>query len=96
MIPCVRWGKENTYGFAFDGIEPKGTIAVGTAGAMRERETREVFEAGFEAMLDAVEPKRIVVYGSRKSPVFASAEERGIEIVQFDTDTAKVFAKRGE
>ncbi len=96
VIPCVRWGKENTYCFAFDGIEPGGTIAVGTAGAMREKESRAVFEAGFETMLDALSPKRIVVYGSRRSPVFFSAEERGVEIMQFDTDTAKAYAKRAE
>ena len=96
VIPCVRWGKEDTYNFAFDGIEPGGTIAVGTAGAMREKETRKIFESGFEPMLDAVAPKRIIVYGSRRSCVFALAEERGVEIVQFDTDTARAFSKRGE
>lgn len=96
VIPCVRWGKAETFDFAFDGIEPGGTIAVGTAGAMRTKEAREVFEAGFEPMLKAVAPSRIIVYGSRKSPVFMLAEERGIKIVQFDTDTAKVFSKRGK
>lgn len=94
VIPCVRWGKENTYNFAFDGIEQYGTIAIGTAGAMRERKSREVFEAGFMPMLKALMPRRIVVYGSRKSKVFSLAEDRGIEIVQFDTDTAKAFSKR--
>ena len=95
VIPCVRWGKKETYGFAFDGIEPGGTIAVGTAGAMREKETRKVFENGFEPMLDAIAPRRIIVYGSRKSPVFKEAEDLGIAIVQFDTETAKAFMNRG-
>ncbi len=95
VIPCVRWGKENTYGFAFDGIEPEGTIAVGTAGAMRETEPRMVFEAGFEPMLDALRPRRIIVYGSRKSPVFEEAEQRGIQVLAFETDTAGVFAEKG-
>ena len=94
VIPCVRWGKEDSYEYAFEGIEPGGTVAVGTAGAMRESEIRKVFEAGFEPMINAVNPSRIVVYGSRRSPVFDQAEQRGIEIVQFDTDTARAFAKR--
>ena len=94
VIPCVRWGKQNTYNFAFDGLMPGGTIAVGTAGAMREKETRLVFEEGFVPMLDAVMPKRIVVYGSRKSPVFNIAEQRGIEIIQFNTTTAIAFDKK--
>ena len=93
VIPCVRWGKKDTYGFAFDGIEPGGTIAVGTAGAMRENEVRKVFEDGFEPMLRVVAPKRIIVYGSRRSPVFQEAEQSGIEIVQFDTETAKAFSR---
>lgn len=95
VIPCVRWGKRgDTYCFAFDGIEPGGTIAIGTAGAMREKETRKVFEDGFHPMLKAIAPKRIVVYGSRKSAVFDEAERNGIEIIQFETDTAKAFSKR--
>lgn len=94
VIPCVRWGMKETFSFAFDGIEPGGTIAVGTAGAMRDKDARKVFESGFEPMLSALTPKRIVVYGSAKSPVFALAKERGIEIVQYDTDTAKAFSKK--
>lgn len=94
VIPCLRWGLADTYDFAFDGVGPGGTVAVGTNGAMRERENREVFEAGFLPMLEAVLPDRIVVSGSRKSPVFLMAEQRGIEVVQFDTETAKAFANR--
>lgn len=96
VIPCVRWGKENTYNFAFDGIEPGGTIAVGTVGAMREKQSRNVFENGFEPMLEALFPKRIIVYGSRRSSVFDNAEADGIEIIQFDSNTAKAFINKGE
>lgn len=93
VIPCVRWGKEDTYAFAFDGIEPGGTIAVGTTGAMKDKEARKVFEAGFLPMLEHLQPRRIVVYGSRKSQVFKLAELRGIEIIQFDTATTRAFAE---
>lgn len=94
VIPCVRWGKKETYSFAFDGIGPGGTVAVGTAGAMRDKEARDVFESGFEPMMNTIAPKRIIVYGSRNSPVFKVAENRGIEIVQFNTETAKAFMNR--
>ena len=90
----MRWGQKETYCFAFEGIEPGGTIAVGTAGAMREKDARKVFEDGFGPMLDAIAPRRIIVYGSRESPVFKEAESAGIEIVQFDTETAKAFMNR--
>lgn len=92
VIPCVRWGKKDTYTFAFDGIEPGGTIAVGTVGAMREKEARIVFESGFTPMIDRLKPKRIVVYGSRRSSVFELAERKGIELLQFDSSTALAFS----
>lgn len=60
---------------------------------MREKEAREVFEKGFHPMLERLQPKRIVVYGSRKSQVFELAEHSGIEVIQFDTETSKAFAK---
>ena len=94
VIPCVRWGKEDTYGYAFDGIEPGGTVAVGTAGCMREKEARQVFEKGFPVMLDKLVPKRIVIYGSERSPVIDEARKRKIDVVSFPTETAVVFARR--
>lgn len=94
VIPCVRWGKKETFSFAFEGIESGGTVAVGTAGCMREKEIRQVFEEGFPAMLERINPRRVVVYGSRRSPVFSEAEQAGIEIVSFETNTASVFDKK--
>lgn len=93
VIPCVRWGKEETYDFAFDGIEPGGTIAVGTAGCMREKESRIVFEKGFPEMLEILRPKRIIVYGSARNRVFADAEDRGIEVKAFQTSTSLAFER---
>lgn len=93
VIPCVRWGKEETYEFAFDGIEPGGTIAVGTAGCMREKESRIVFEEGFPVMLNTLRPRRIIVYGSTRSAVFSEAEKKGIEIKPFQTSTSLAFER---
>jgi hypothetical protein len=94
VVPCTRWGKEETYPFAFDGIEGGGVIAVGTAGCMRETESREVFEKGFRVMIDTLKPKVIVVYGSRRSIVFHEAELKGIEIKSFQTNTSIEFERR--
>lgn len=94
VIPCVRWGKEETYQFAFDGIESGGVIAVGTAGCMREKKSRKVFEKGFLAMLDVLKPETIVIYGSARNEVFAEAETRGIKVKAFQTSTSKEFERR--
>lgn len=93
VLPCVRWGKKETYEFAFDGIEPGGTVAVGTAGCMREKESRKVFEKGFPEMLDRLRPERIIVYGSAKNQVFSIAEAGGIEIKAFQTSTSLAFER---
>ena len=93
LIPCVRWGKRETYAFAFDGIEPGGTISIGTVGCMREKENRKVFEQGFPEMLDKIRPKRIIVYGSAKSPIFEEASKQNIDIEVFPSNTSLVFEK---
>lgn len=94
VIQNYRWGKPNTYAFAFDCIETGGTVAVGTLGCMREKEPRLVFEQGFEQLRLRVQPDCIVVVGSRKSPVFAEAEQDGIEIIAFEGSTAEYFRKK--
>ena len=42
VIPCLRWGKPDTYEFAFDGVQPNGTVAVGTLGCVRDRDAQGV------------------------------------------------------
>lgn len=95
VIPCIRWAKEETYKYAFSGVESGGTIAVGTAGCMREKEPRQVFEDGFKEMIITVKPRRIIVYGPTLSSVFAEAKKAGIEVVSFASSTTLAFEKRG-
>lgn len=44
-------------------------------------------------MIDVLKPKAIVVYGSANYECFRCAVERGIEVIQFESETAKAFAK---
>jgi hypothetical protein len=64
VIPAVSWSTPDSYPFAFAGITPGSTVAVSTVGIVRDGEARELFAAGYAAMLDAVRPARILVYGS--------------------------------
>ena len=63
VIPTIRWGKEETWEFCFDAIEGGGTVAVGTHGAMKNTESRKVFQEGLQEMTARIKPSRIVVYG---------------------------------
>ncbi|MBQ6585662.1 MAG: DUF4417 domain-containing protein, partial [Coriobacteriales bacterium] len=96
MVPNIRWACENTYDYAFDGIESGGTVAVGTIGCMREKEPRLIFETGFMQMIERIAPKRVVVCGSVRSSVFSDAESEGIEIIHFPSATSRVHAKEVE
>ena len=87
VIPCLRWGKPDTYEFAFDGVQPNGTVAVGTLGCVRDRDARKVFEDGFRTMIEAVAPKTVIVYGSIELPAMDYARSAGVEIVGFEDAT---------
>ena len=95
VLPVVRWGKEVTYPFAFEGIEPGGTVAVGTVGCMRDREARDVFLNGFPVMLDTVRPRTVVVYGSIRDEMADAADHAGVSLVQRQSATAQVFSHKG-
>ncbi len=94
VVPCVRWGKKETYDFAFDGLQLGGTVAVGTHGAVRSTETRLIFTEGVPELLRRVQPKTIIVYGSFKESMFEVALENDIDIVQFDSQTALAMKER--
>lgn len=64
VVPTVNWGDWRTYDFCFAGIEPGATVAVSTQGT-REPAARRLFRAGFEAMLGALRPSLVLVYGER-------------------------------
>lgn len=94
VIPCVRWGKKETYDFAFDGLQPEGTVAVGTHGAVRCNETRKIFSEGVPELVHRILPRTIIVYGSFKESMFEAALEEDIKIVNFDSQTAIAMRER--
>jgi len=87
VIPTVRWGKEESYDFSFDAIEPGGTIAVGTVGCTKNPEARKVFAKGLPIMLERLNPSTLVVYGPLRDDVFAPAQNAEINIVHFTSAT---------
>jgi hypothetical protein len=63
VIPTVSWAGPDSYPFAFAGITRGSVVAVSTVGVHREHEARTLFAAGYTAMLDAVDPPMVLVYG---------------------------------
>lgn len=71
VIPNVRWGDERTYTkkylpekVAFLGVEKNSIVAIGSYGQLKNRVNRYYFESGFAAMMEELEPRVVLVYGS--------------------------------
>ena len=87
VIVNVRWGDCRTYRICCDGA-PKGcAISVGTVGSIQSVEDRRFFEEGLAVVVERLQPRAIVVYGSAPEGIFGKYRKAGIEIVQFDCET---------
>ena len=63
VIPNIRWSDERSFDYCFLGV-PKGSmVSVSTHGCITSREERRMFKTGLEAMLDALQPKTVLVHG---------------------------------
>lgn len=61
VIPTVSWSNSRSFAFCFDGIERGGTVAVGMIGCKR---SRVGFMRGYIEMLERLQPKKIIVFGT--------------------------------
>ena len=94
VIANIRWGKPNTYNFAFDGVEQGGTVCVSNAGCSVNKEEIAVFEQGLTEMVKRIKPSTIIVYGSIKRSIYSKIEVSGIRIVNFPSEASKVQYKK--
>lgn len=84
IIPNVRWGDERTYSYAFDGIEPGGTISVSTCGCIHNKQDRYYFIKGLEKMVEVLNPPVIVNYSQTPDDIFAKYKKAGIIVVELE------------
>lgn len=61
VIPTISWSTPRSFEFCFDGVEPDGTVAVGMIGC---KHSRLEFMRGYNAMLERLRPKKIIVFGN--------------------------------
>lgn len=83
VIPTVTWSTPSTYEFAFAGIPTGSTVAISTVGT-RSRDAQKLLVAGCEAMADALQPSRVLVYG-RAELVQHVFERVGAEVLRYPT-----------
>ena len=95
VINNVRWGTPETYRYCFDGIPEHSIVAIGTCGGSpRKLIDRRRFEDGLDEMIKRLKPHTIIIYGSAKYDCFEKLKERGINIIDFPSQTAKAFERR--
>lgn len=78
VIPTISWSTADSFDWCFDGEPTHSTVAVSSVGAANSKAKKELFVAGYNAMLERLQPETILFYG--KVP-----EECGGNIVQIKT-----------
>ena len=64
VIPTVSWSDKSSFLWCFEGIPSNGIVAVSSVGTQKGRESKMKFLTGYEKMMEALNPRTIVFYGS--------------------------------
>ena len=83
VVQNIIWGRPDSYSFCFDGYAKHSVVAVNSTGIGTDRRSCFLWDQGYEAMLDALEPTLIIRYGAKR-PV-----ERTDISVYFENDNKK-------
>lgn len=95
VINNVRWGTDETWEYCFDGIPYNSIVSIGTvASGINKLENRPLFEIGLFKMVDYLNPRAIIVYGSANYDCFVKIAEKGIPVIAFPSSTSLAFSSR--
>jgi hypothetical protein len=83
VIPTISWGGEDTFEFAFDGIEAGAVVAVSTLGTVG---FVDAFMLGFGRMCEVIEPRSVLCYGESHSGM---AEAANLVVVPYQHGSAQ-------
>ena len=64
VVPTVSWSDEESFEWCFDGIPQGGAVAVSSVGCMKDKISLGLFTEGYQKMLEKLEPKQILFYGT--------------------------------
>ena len=95
VIANCRWGDERSYTncvlpekFAFLGIPRHSIVAIGTYGCNQGKEEKHYLREGLREMLNEIEPRCVIVYGSMPAVVFDEFKGK-TKFIQFDDWTTQ-------
>lgn len=64
VIPTISWSDESSFEWCFDGVQTDGIVAVSSVGCMSNEESLEAFLKGYRAMLNRLNPRLVLFYGT--------------------------------
>lgn len=64
VVPTVGWSDEDSLNWCFDGEPVGGTVAVSAVGTQMDNRARYLFDMGYKAMLEKLQPETIIFYGA--------------------------------
>ena len=64
VIPVIRWMFPDSYEWCFDGEPKNSVVAVSNIGCVKDKELKDMFDAGYKEMLKRLNPSKILFYGS--------------------------------
>lgn len=86
-IPNIRPTDTRSLLYMFDELPTGSTVAMGTAGNLRDKTDREMFELYVRETVKRLHPRNIVVYGNAPERIFYAALDAGIHVIAFPTRT---------
>ena len=64
VIPSISWADKASYAWCFDGEPLGGTVAVSSVGAMKNKDARALFIAGYQEMMTRLAPEKVIFFGN--------------------------------
>ena len=86
VIPNIRWGDARTYNTCCLGVSKNSIIAVGSHGCIKLLDERHHFAKGLDYVINRLQPKAIVVYGTAPDSIFGQYKDSGIVIRQISSE----------
>lgn len=77
VVPTLSWAQPDTYRWAFEGLPERSTVAVSTVGVKGDRQALQVWKDGMVAVMRALRPRRVLLYGGPVDFDFGDAEVVG-------------------
>lgn len=74
VIPTVKWSDEDSLSWCFDGMPRRAVVSVSTIGCMKQGIPKQLFLTGWEAMMDYLNPSKILLFGNSFPDVRSNCE----------------------